>query len=202
MCMKVEWLTSGDVWGNSYVVGTILVDAGVLPMAVAPYKEQIETIVLTHCHFDHIARVKEIAHMCKAKVAIHRSDARGMLDEAQNLSMHFGARSPGVMPDLMLKEGDIIGDFTVIHTPGHTPGCICLYNENEKLLFSGDTVFTDGAFGRYDFPGGSRAELQRSLERLVQLDVEGLFPGHGEPVEDGGNRHIAAALSLIKSGYG
>jgi hydroxyacylglutathione hydrolase len=200
--MQVEWITNGDRWGNSYVVGNILVDAGVMPMAVAPYKEQIETIVLTHCHFDHTARVKEIAHMCKAKVAIHKNDARGLVDDAQSLSMHFGARSPGILVDIMLKEGDTIGDFTVIHTPGHTPGCICLFNDKDQLLISGDTVFTDGAFGRYDFPGGSRAELQRSLERLALLDVEGLFPGHGSPVEENGRRHIAAALSLIKSGYG
>jgi glyoxylase-like metal-dependent hydrolase (beta-lactamase superfamily II) len=70
------------------------------------------------------------------------------------------------------------------------------------VLISGDTVFADGCFGRYDFPGGSRAELARSLERISSLDVEGLFPGHGEPVEQGGSRHIAAALGLIKSGYG
>jgi glyoxylase-like metal-dependent hydrolase (beta-lactamase superfamily II) len=116
--------------------------------------------------------------------------------------MHFGARSPGILPDITLKDGDIIGGFTVIHTPGHTPGCICLFSEKDQLLISGDTVFTDGAFGRYDFPGGSRAELQRSLERLTPLAIEGLFPGHGSPVEEGGSRHIAAALSLIKSGYG
>jgi len=200
--MRVEWVTNGDVWANSFIVGNILVDAGVMPMAIAPHKERIETIVLTHCHFDHIARIKEIAHMCKATVAIHKNDARGLLDEAQNLSMHFGARSPGIMPDLMLKEGDTIGDFIVIHTPGHTPGSICLFCEKEGILISGDTVFTDGAFGRYDFPGGNRAELTRSLERLALLEVEGLFPGHGAPVEEGGSRHIAAALSLIKSGYG
>lgn len=140
--------------------------------------------------------------MCKAKIAIHTSDARGLVDDAQSLSMNFGARSPGILADILLKEGDTIGDFTVIHTPGHTPGCICLFCEKDQLLISGDTVFTDGAFGRYDFPGGSRAQLQRSLERLAPLDVEGLFPGHVSPVEENGRRHIAAALSLIKSGYG
>jgi glyoxylase-like metal-dependent hydrolase (beta-lactamase superfamily II) len=70
------------------------------------------------------------------------------------------------------------------------------------VLFSGDTVFSDGCFGRYDFPGGSRMDLARSLNRLSLLDVEGLYPGHGEPVETGGSRHIAAALGLMKSGYG
>jgi glyoxylase-like metal-dependent hydrolase (beta-lactamase superfamily II) len=103
--MQVEWLYSGDPWANAYVAGNILVDAGVMPMAVAPYKEQIETIVLTHCHFDHIARVKEIAHMCRAKVAIHKADARGLVDDVHSLAMHFGARSPGIIPDITLAEG-------------------------------------------------------------------------------------------------
>ena len=200
--MQVEWLTSGDPWANSYIAGNILVDAGVLPMVVAPYKEQIETIVLTHCHFDHIARVKEIAHMCKAKVAIHAADALGLIEDARSLSMNFGARSPGIVPDTKLKDGDTIGDFVVIHTPGHTPGCICLWSKKDGVLISGDTVFADGYFGRYDFPGGSRTDLARSLERLAGLDVEGLYAGHGEPTEEGGSRCIAAALGLMKSGYG
>jgi len=200
--MQVRWIPEQSAFANSYVYGTILVDAGVLPMAVKPFKDQIKTIVLTHCHFDHTARVKEIAHMCDAKVAIHKNDARGLLEDTWSLSMHFGARSPGIAPDVVLNEGDIIGDLQVLHTPGHTPGSICLLAERELLLFSGDTVFSDGCFGRYDFPGGSRIDLARSLERLALLDVEGLYPGHGEPVEQGGRRHIIAAQELIKSGYG
>ena len=171
-------------------------------MAVRPYKDEIDTIVLTHCHFDHTAYVKEIAHMCKAKVAIHTIDAGGLVDDARSLSLHFGARSPGVVPDVVLGEGDTIGGLTVLHTPGHTPGSICLFSEREGVLISGDTVFSDGCFGRYDFPGGSRMELRRSLDRLSLLEVAGLYPGHGEPVEQGGSRHIAAAQELMKSGYG
>ena len=200
--MQVRWIPEQSAFANSYVYGTILVDAGVLPMAVKPFKDQINTIVLTHCHFDHTARVKEIAHMCKAKVAIHKNDARGLLEDTWSLSMHFGARSPGIAPDIVLTEGDFIGDLQVLHTPGHTPGSICLLAERELLLFSGDTVFSDGCYGRYDFPGGSRIDLARSLDRLALLDVEGLYPGHGEPVEQGGSRHIIAAQELIKSGYG
>ena len=200
--MQVRWIPEQSGFANSYIYGTILVDAGVLPMAVKPFKDQINTIVLTHCHFDHTARVKEIAHMCKAKVAIHKNDARGLLEDTWSLSMHFGARSPGIAPDIVLTEGDFIGDLQVLHTPGHTPGSICLLAERELLLFSGDTVFSDGCYGRYDFPGGSRIDLARSLDRLALLDVEGLYPGHGEPVEQGGSRHIIAAQELIKSGYG
>ncbi len=200
--MQVEWLYSGDPWANAYVAGEILVDAGVMPMAVAPYREQITTIVLTHCHFDHTARLKEIAHMCTARVAIHKADARGLVDEIPSLSMHFGARSPGIVPDITLSDGDMVGDLVVLHTPGHTPGSICLYSEKERLLFSGDTVFADGCFGRYDFAGGSRVELARSLQRLSTLTIRGLFAGHGEPTEMDGSRCIAAAMGLMKSGYG
>ncbi len=103
---------------------------------------------------------------------------------------------------VVLGEGDIIGELTVLHTPGHTPGSICLFSEREGVLISGDTVFSDGCFGRYDFPGGSRMELSRSLDRLSLLEVAGLYPGHGEPVEQGGSRHITAAQELMKSGYG
>jgi len=200
--MKVRWIPEQGAFANSYIFGTVLVDAGLLPMAIREYKDGIDTIVLTHCHFDHIAHVKEIAHMCKAKVAIHREDAAGLLDESRSLSMHFCARSPGMIPDIILNEGDTIGGLQVIHTPGHTPGSICLYSAPDKVLISGDTVFTDGAFGRYDFPGGSRQALAHSLDRLGELDVEGLYPGHGQPVDCGGKRHIEAARQLMKAGYG
>ena len=202
LCMQVRWIPEQGALANSYIFGTVLVDAGLLPMAVREYRDEIDTIVLTHCHFDHTAHVKEIAHMCKAKVAIHRADATGLFEDAQSLSMHFGARSPGIAPDIRLNDGDTIGNLTVIHTPGHTPGSICLWSETDKVLISGDTVFTDGAFGRYDFPGGSRQALEQSLDRLSALDVEGLYPGHGEPVDCGGKRHIAAARQLMKAGYG
>jgi glyoxylase-like metal-dependent hydrolase (beta-lactamase superfamily II) len=200
--MPVQWISEGDPFANTYIFENILVDAGVTPMAVKPYKDRIDTVVLTHCHFDHTAHVKEIAHMCRAKVAIHTDDAAGLLDEIRCLSMHFGARAPGITPDIILDEGDTVGGLLVLHTPGHTPGSICLWSERENLLISGDTVFTDGAFGRFDFVGGSRRDLEKSLDRLATLDVEGLFPGHGEPVRKGGRLHIAAAVRLMKSGYG
>jgi len=200
--MQVRWIPGQGALANSYIFGTVLVDAGVFPMAVQPFRDEIDTIVLTHCHFDHTAHVKEIAHMCKAKIAIHRDDAGGLVDDGKSLSMHFGARSPGIVPDIVLKDEDTIGGILVIHTPGHTPGSISLFSAPDKVLISGDTVFCDGAFGRFDFPGGSRQALAKSLERLVPLDVEGLYPGHGEPVDCGGKHHIAAANQLMKGGYG
>jgi glyoxylase-like metal-dependent hydrolase (beta-lactamase superfamily II) len=140
--------------------------------------------------------------MCRAKVAIHRNDAKGLSDDLFSLSMHFGSRSPGIVPDIILNDGDQIGDLAVLHTPGHTQGSICLHSEKHRILISGDTVFTDGAFGRFDFPGSSRQQLAASLDRLSLLEIGGLYPGHGEPVDDGGSRHIRAACQLMRSGYG
>jgi glyoxylase-like metal-dependent hydrolase (beta-lactamase superfamily II) len=200
--MPVTWIPGRGYFGNAYVVGSVLIDAGVLPSAIEPYKEDIDTIVLTHCHFDHTAYTREIAYLCSASVSIHPLDAPGLMQEELSLSLHFGSRPPGISPGRLLSDGDRIGPLTVLHTPGHTPGSICLFLEEERALISGDTVFTDGGFGRYDFPGGSRAALSRSIGRLASLDVEGLYPGHGSPVHHNGRRHIEAALQALQAGYG
>jgi len=200
--MPVRWIPGGGFLGNSYLSGNVLVDAAVLPGAIAPYKGEIDMIVLTHCHYDHIANVKEIAHMCDAPVFIHRLDGPGLQDDARSLSINFGAHSPGIVADRLLEDGEMAGHLRILHTPGHTPGSICLYHEDEAALISGDTVFTGGGFGRFDFPGGSRTQLAHSLERLAALDVEGLYPGHGSPVDTGGSRHIAGARELIRLSYG
>ena len=197
--MPVRWIASDATYANSFVYGNILIDAGVLPMAVEPYAAAIDTIVITHAHYDHIAHVNEIVRLCGgAAVCIHEADAPGLIDESRCLAMIFGGRAPGITPEIVLHDGDRIGSLRVIHTPGHTPGGICLYDEKRKLLFSGDTVFTGGSFGRYDFPGGDRTALTASIERLSTLDVEGLYPGHGEPVTRGGGRHIAAAREALR----
>jgi len=86
----------------------------------------------------------------------------------------------------------------VIHTPGHSPGSICLYEPGKKWLFSGDTVFAYGSFGRVDLPGGSARELIKSLEMLSRLDVENLYPGHEEVVEGDAKLHIARSLKIAK----
>lgn len=196
--MKVRWIQGRGMYANAFVCGEVLVDAGVSPDAVAPYSDRITHIVLTHGHFDHIAHVKELALLCQAKICIHESDAPALIHDQLSLAMHFGACSPKVTPDILLAEGDEIGGLSVLHTPGHTRGSICLYDPDSRSLISGDTVFTDGAFGRYDFPGGSVEDLRASLEKLELLPVRGLYPGHGVALDDGGLRNIHAALTLIR----
>lgn len=196
--MPIRWIPGRGIFANAFIAGSVLVDAGVLPMAVEPYRDEIAVIVLTHGHYDHTAHVREIAHMCSARVAIHEADAPALLDEMYSLSSHFGAHPPGILPDLLIRDGDLVEGLRVVHTPGHTPGSCCLHDEATGDLISGDTVFSDGCFGRYDFPGGSREALARSLDHLAALDVRGIYPGHGFPAEEGGDRQIRAARELIR----
>ncbi len=200
--MPVQWIPGEGFFGNSYLAGDVLIDAGVSPAAVEPFRNRIGIIALTHCHFDHIAHLREIAHLTGAEIAIHECDAAGLINGTDSLALHFGSRPPGIVSDMLLGDGDRIGNLLVLHTPGHTRGSVCFYNEQERSLISGDTVFSDGGFGRYDFPGGSRHDLAGSVRRLAGLDVEGLYPGHGEPVLAGGARHIRAACMMLVKGYG
>lgn len=200
--MSIEWIPGTGNFSNSYVYDSVLIDTGASPIKVEPYKDNINKIVLTHCHYDHITHIREIKDMCGgAEVCIHKLDAAGLTDQSLNLSMMFGERDPGIRPDVLLSDGDEIGGLNVIHTPGHTPGGICLYNAEDMVLFSGDTVFSDGGFGRYDFPGGSLEQLKNSIEKLSLLDVEGLYPGHGNPAFSNGKRHIMASLQILRKGY-
>ena len=201
--MAVKFIPGGGMYANAYVAReTVLVDAGVTPMAIEAHRDSITHIVLTHCHFDHIAYLPVIQKMTGAQVCIHEADAEGLRNDNLSLSMHFGAHSPGIIPDIILQDGDIIEGYKIIHTPGHTPGSICLYDAESRDLISGDTVFSDGAFGRYDFPGGSKSTLAQSLEKLTTLKVGGLYPGHGIPTRENGERFIRAAATLIHSAYG
>ena len=108
---------------------------------------------------------------------------------------------PKINIDIKIKNEEYIniGDesFKVLLTPGHSPGSICLYNENEKSLVSGDTIFSYGSFGRYDLSGGSYNQLKKSIERLNILDVENLYPGHDMFIEREGNKHIKMAFENI-----
>lgn len=165
---------------------------------------KIKQIILTHEHFDHCGGVKKIHSLTneKAQILAHRKAA----DKIENGDSDFARMLGGVMPkmpvDTKLKDGDVlkIGNetFDVLNTPGHTPGSICLYGKKSKTLFSGDTIFSYGSFGRYDFPGGDGKQLRKSIEKISKLDVVNLYPGHESIVEGEGNKHIMATLENSK----
>lgn len=140
-------------------------------------------VFLTHGHPDHT----EAADRFDDSVirGISEIDLDFMRGSGRELFMASGGQPPQKPFKLLVDEGDLqIGDkkFIVVLTPGHSPGSLCLYYPREKVLVTGDTLFQLGV-GRTDLPGGNGEDLARSIERLSNLDVEYLLPGHGEMIK-------------------
>ena len=154
--------------------------------------DDIELIVNTHCHFDHIGGNYLFPN---AKIAIHECDAISVKSK-DTLGTHLSAfeKEENSRVDIELKQGDKIADFEVIHTPGHTKGGICLF-DGENLI-TGDTIFAGGGVGRMDI-GGDYGDMKNSVEKLLKLDVENIYPGHGPVVEGDGRQHIKLSYSLL-----
>ncbi len=159
--------------------------------------DQVKMIICTHGHPDHI----EAAEAFDAEVirAISSEEYSFMEAEGKELCLMTGCTTPKKPFTLFLKEGTLtVGDktFRVISTPGHSPGGICLYWEEKKVLLSGDTVFYMGV-GRTDLPGGDMEMLGKSIERLATLDIEYLVPGHGQILQ--GSEGVRKNFDLILS---
>lgn len=161
----------------------------------------IEYIILTHEHFDHCGGVKTLKELSNARVCMHEYGAPVVEQGLEWSAGFFNARQPRADVEMKLKEGDVLdlGDISlhIIHTPGHSPGSICIYEPESKSLFSGDTVFAHGDVGRTDFFGGDVEALIHSVEKLARMDVENLYPGHGEYVLGEGSAHIARARRYL-----
>ncbi len=144
----------------------------------------VDKILLTHGHFDHVGAVGLLREKTGAKVHIHEADVERM-KTAKRQGMLFGLRIPDTPdPDVLVGEGDRVAfatlEFLVVHTPGHTPGCVSYLLETEKMAFVGDLIFA-GSIGRTDLPGGDYDTLIRAVrEKIFVLpDDTTLFPGHG-----------------------
>jgi len=187
--MQVIKLKNSPYDANAYLVdGTVLVDVGMDGQAVISELEKhiqpghLETIILTHCHYDHSGGAGAVAAFTGAKIAIHKDDEPLLTSTQASAAGLFGEKAPDILPDILLSGGEIFGELEVIHTPGHTPGGICLYSAGSKTLFSGDTVFPEGSFGRTDLFGGNASRLIESIKKLTLLDVRVMYPGHGDVV--------------------
>lgn len=161
---------------------------------------EIKSIVNTHCHFDHTGGDKKFRDICKAKIFIHKEDKKA-LEAGNTMAEMFNEQPRSVTVDKTIKEGDMIKtknfSLEVIWTPGHTPGSICLYDRKKKILFSGDTVFSDG-IGRTDMRGGDAKAMKESLKKLSGIKVDYLLPGHGMPKTTGIDFHFRQILARMK----
>ena len=140
--------------------------------------DDIDLIVNTHCHYDHVGGNDFFPN---AKIAIHRIDAIALRDPESELTVSslFGAIVRRHDVDIELEEGDKIADFEVINTPGHTKGGVCYKIEDN--LFTGDTLFKESV-GRWDFPSGNYCLLSASIKKIFNKYNENLkcYPGHGD----------------------
>jgi glyoxylase-like metal-dependent hydrolase (beta-lactamase superfamily II) len=151
--------------------------------------EQIDVVLVTHGHPDHLEMVGSFGP--STRWAMSRIDYEFVMK-------YIGSHMDFPAPAFFLQEGDlVIGDktFRVILTPGHSPGSVCLYWPEKKVLFTGDVVFSQ-SIGRTDLPGGSGKQLKESISKLAELDVEVLCPGHGDVVA--GRENVKKNFKLIK----
>jgi len=162
----------------------------------------IELLINTHCHYDHVGGDMDFIRSADCDVFIHELEAN-LLREGDGVitcADMFGKKLEPISVARELQEGNKIelGELTlkVLHTPGHTAGSICLYEPEQRLLFSGDTIFSDGV-GRTDLPTGDAAALSNSIEGLLKLNVQNIYPGHGPHVEKNAHAYILNASRFI-----
>lgn len=180
--LKIHTLPLGAYQTNCYIIHEAqsktccVIDPGFTPETVLDKLRDLgltlEAVLLTHGHFDHVGGVKTIA--AETDCAVYLCD--------KDLSMPRMMTAGSLYYTNTYAEGDKLSlaglEITVLHTPGHTPGSVCLVTEN--TMFSGDTLFC-GSCGRTDLPGGSWKTIRESLLRLASIDRDLIvYPGHGE----------------------
>ena len=194
--MKIKTLNNNSMGQNIYLyydensgegvlidAGCSDADAGEIAALIDEKGITIKKVLLTHGHYDHIIGVHKVKGITHADVCCHEAEGEALENAEINRSALHGMNIR-VTPDKLLADGDEIrfgnAMLKVIHTPGHTPGCVCYYDEENGNLFSGDTLFKE-TIGRTDFPNGSHDGLIQSLkEKLLTLpDETKVYPGHG-----------------------
>jgi glyoxylase-like metal-dependent hydrolase (beta-lactamase superfamily II) len=215
--MKVHYIAGVAYDSNVYLLedeDPVVVDTGTGMYAdtvleemskILPLK-RIGRIVLTHCHYDHIGGAAAFQKATGARIYLHEAEAGPLLAGDTSLAVPdmFGKRLSKLDFE-PLKAGQRLrcgsSELEVLHTPGHSPGSVCLYDPRGKSAVVGDTVFCDGGVGRWDLPGGDLAELRSSLERLEQLELRNMYPGHGSYAEGDASHHLRMAKEYIAEAY-
>ena len=198
--MIIRSLVVGPLESNCFIIADentkegLVVDPGDEPDRILDLINKnsfnIKYIVCTHAHFDHVGAVPDLKKETGAKLVLHRDDLELYKSTKDQAAIWGYELDPLPEPDMFVSEGDKIevGDlrFEILHTPGHSPGGICLYGEG--ILITGDTLFA-GSVGRTDFYGGDMEKLKRSFRRLLSLsDKIKVLPGHGPETTIGQER--------------
>lgn len=210
ICMILKNFVVGPLENNTYLIYCDSTKRGVLidPAfgsyeKVIPFLEkekiQLEAILLTHSHWDHIGNVKKIKDKTGAKLYIHKADSKNLNNPGTDKIPSF-EKIEGVKEDSFLKDGDKIKvgniEIEVIHTPGHTPGSVCYYIEKENILISGDTLFA-GSMGNINSPTAVADFMWDSLKRLSKLPPKTkVYPGHGPSTTIGKESWLANAKEI------
>lgn len=185
----IKTLSSGMLGSNCYIVGNsgegVIIDPGTdgddIKEEIEKTGIKIKYLILTHTHIDHICALDYVRALTGAKAAVHSYDAGALEDPRGNASYIFGLDVKFRKADIFLKDGDVLEaggiKLEIIHTPGHTPGGICI--STGKSLFTGDTLFKLSV-GRTDLGNGDENLLFQSLGKLMSMDEDiSVYPGHG-----------------------
>jgi hydroxyacylglutathione hydrolase len=201
--MILEMLTVGPFQENSYIIGDedsgagVVVDPGDeaarIALAVEQTDLEVGSIIATHAHIDHVGAVAALADEYACPVLMH-AESEPMLMQLPTQAMMMGLKF-GKVPavDRHISDGEMleVGKLRLhsLYTPGHAPGHLAFYIEDEGVVLSGDALFA-GSVGRVDLPGGSMEVLMRSIEeRLLTLpDETWVYPGHGPRTSIGNER--------------
>jgi len=157
----------------------------------------IGLVITTHAHPDHIEAV-QLFNKTEALTAISEEEWKFVKEMRDFIDSVFGINIDAIAPKFFLQEGNFVVtglELTVFHTPGHSPGSLSIYWPKQKVLFTGDLIFKNG-IGRTDFPGGNSTLLKKSVERLRELEIEMLLPGHGEIIS--GAKEIRTNFDTIE----
>lgn len=187
-------LTVGSLQTNCYLYylknkNCIIIDPGddaeYIIDSIQKYELKPVAIVATHGHFDHLLSVSQLKETFNIPFLISKKDVflvSSMRDRAKHwLSRKIFEINPSV-DGYLLDKLEIEGfKISVLSTPGHTPGSVCLYDKDQNILFTGDLIFSDGNIGRYDFSYSNKLDLENSIQLILQLQNETkVCPGHGE----------------------
>lgn len=191
--MNIQAFPSGPFDTNCYVVSCPRTSKAAV-VDPAPYsapsvitflqneKLDLDKILLTHSHWDHIADTSKILEYKQVPVYIHSLDTPNLITPGSDL-LPFWVPIKGVKDFIAIDAGDLIQlgslQFEVIHTPGHTLGSVCFYSKNPSILFSGDTLFK-GSIGNLSFPTSKPELMNASLQKIAKLPLETMiYSGHG-----------------------